>query len=315
MKHLRRRAGLLVGLIAAAASIAYIAVSWRGQDMRVFASPRAIAALGSGVAFYLVGVLVTAWAWQRLLSDIGVRSVWRELAGILAVTQIGKYLPGNVGQHIGRASMSFSHGIGPVPFVVTAGVEVLLMMLASVTVGIVALLLSGNSFALIPGNGSRIIFLVAFIAIAIVGLLLARRLVPSLVGRFAPKHAHAFNAGTLPSAPAMSVAFAMYCMVYLAFGAGIVLMARMLTPGVPQDAWLLVGSFALAWIIGFVTPGAPAGLGVREAVMLLILGTTYPAVAAGAIVVGLRVVTTVGDILLFPIGLLLATKPPKQAAG
>jgi hypothetical protein len=268
------------------------------------------------VAFYLVGVLVTARAWQRLLADVGVRSAWRDLAGILAVTQVGKYLPGNVGQHVGRASMSFSRGIGAVPFVVTAGVEMLLMMLASVTVGIVALLLSGNSFALIPASGTQVVALViAVIAVAITGLLLTRKLAPSLVGRFAPKHAHAFNAGTLPSASAMSAAFVMYCLVYLAFGAGIVVMAKLLTPGIPQAAWLLVGSFALAWIIGFATPGAPAGLGVREAIMLLLLGAAYPAAAAGTIVVGLRVVTTMGDVLLFPIGLLLATKPSKQATG
>jgi len=314
VRHLRSRLGLLVGLVASVASIAYIVASWRGQDMRAFASPRAIAALGSGVVFYMAGVLITARAWQRLLSDIGISSKWRDLAGILAVTQVGKYLPGNVGQHIGRATMAFSRGIAPVPFVVTAGVELLLMMLASVTVGISALLLSGKSFALIPANATQVLVLVmVFIATAIVGLLLARKLAPSLIRRFAPRHAHAFNAGTLPSASAMSAAFSMYCLVYLAFGGGIVLMAHILTPGIPQDAWLLVGSFALAWIIGFATPGAPAGLGVREAVMLLIIGTSYPAAAAAAIVVALRVVTTLGDLVLFPIGLLLATKPLKQA--
>ena len=72
----------------------------------------------------------------------------------------------------------------------------------------------------------------------------------------------------------------------------------------------LVAGFALAGIVGFVTPGAPAGLGVREGVMLLLLGTQYPAAEAGAIVVGLRLATTLGDILLFPIGLLLARDPP-----
>ena len=33
---------------------------------------------------------------------------------------------------------------------------------------------------------------------------------------------------------------------------------------------MLTGAYLFAWIIGFVTPGAPGGIGVREAVMLLV---------------------------------------------
>ena len=31
--------------------------------------------------------------------------------------------------------------------------------------------------------------------------------------------------------------------------------------------WSLTGIFATAWVAGFVTPGAPAGVGVREAAL------------------------------------------------
>ena len=42
-------------------------------------------------------------------------------------------------------------------------------------------------------------------------------------------------------------------------------------------AWSSVpGAAIAAWLVGLVTPGAPAGLGVREAVMLLILGVWVP---------------------------------------
>jgi len=307
MKRFYRPIGLAIGLIATVLSVIYIASSWRGQDMSTFASPQAATGLGLGIAFYVAGVAISAAGWQRLLSGIGVRNPWRELAGIVAVTQIGKYLPGNVAHHIGRASMAMQRGIGPLALAVTAGTEMLLLMMASVIVGVTALLLSGVSLAVLPiQKGDAIIFIVVGTAAAVMGMGALRRFGPLLLARFAPKYTHAFEPNSLPSASSMQVAFACYCLVYLAFGAGIVLMARLLTAGIPQDAWLLVASFALAWTIGFVTPGAPAGLGVREGVMLLILGTAYPAAEAAVIVIALRLVTTLGDVVLLPIGWLLA---------
>jgi uncharacterized membrane protein YbhN (UPF0104 family) len=316
MKRFHRPIGLVIGLVATTVSVVYIASSWRGQDLSTYFSPHAAIGLALGIAFYAAGVAISAAGWQRLLSGIGLRHSWRQLAGIVAVTQIGKYLPGNVAQHIGRASMALQRGIGPMAIAVTAGIEILLLMLASVVVGTTAMLLSGVPLSLLPvDRGNAIALIAALIAAAIIGLLVLRKFGPVLLVRFVPKYAPAFNASRLPSATSMQLAFACYCLVYLTFGAGIVLMARLLTSDVTQDAWLLVASFALAWIIGFVTPGAPAGLGVREGVMLLLLGAAYPPAEAGVIVIGLRLVTTLGDVVLLPIGWLLVRKSTRRHEG
>jgi hypothetical protein len=43
------------------------------------------------------------------------------------------------------------------------------------------------------------------------------------------------------------------------------------------DNWatgfIVMGSYVIAWLAGFVTPGAPAGIGVREAVLVILLAT------------------------------------------
>lgn len=309
MKRFYRLVGLAIGLVAIALSILYVASSWRDQDLSVYASPRAAAGLALGIAFYMTGIVGSAAGWQRLLSNIGIRRTWRELAGVVAITQIGKYLPGNVAQHIGRASMALQKGVPPGAFVVTVGIEMLLLMLASIVVGTIALLLSRVSLSILGvDKAGAIVSIVACLIAAILGLLALRKFGPSLLVRLFPKHAHAFDAGSLPSATSMQMAFACYCLVFLAFGAGIALMARLLTGDAAHDAWLLIASFALAWTIGFVTPGAPAGLGVREGVMLLMLGAGYSAADASVIVVALRMVTTLGDLALLPIGWLLVRK-------
>jgi hypothetical protein len=63
--------------------------------------------------------------------------------------------------------------------------------------------------------------------------------------------------------------------------------------------------FAVAWLAGYVVPGAPGGLGVREAMMVLLLSPILGAGTAVGLGVTLRVTTTVGDAVAFLIGLWL----------
>ena len=67
----------------------------------------------------------------------------------------------------------------------------------------------------------------------------------------------------------------------------------------------LVGVYATAWLIGFLVPGAPAGLGIREALLLTGLGILYGAGSAAMGAVLLRAVTVAGDGLAFAAGLLM----------
>lgn len=58
---------------------------------------------------------------------------------------------------------------------------------------------------------------------------------------------------------------------------------------------MLIGLFAATWVAGFVTLGAPAGLGVRDLLMLTAVGALYEPGAALALAAAHRLVTTVSD--------------------
>jgi uncharacterized membrane protein YbhN (UPF0104 family) len=62
----------------------------------------------------------------------------------------------------------------------------------------------------------------------------------------------------------------------------------------------------LSWIAGTLTPGAPAGLGTREFVMSKLLSDAYPEAKVLNMVLTLRVVSILGDMAVFFIGLQLA---------
>jgi hypothetical protein len=69
--------------------------------------------------------------------------------------------------------------------------------------------------------------------------------------------------------------------------------------GTGSIQWIAIPAYAIAWLVGFAVPGASGGLGVREAVFLLLL-EQGPASAMGLqVAVSTRVITTLGDLLFF----------------
>jgi hypothetical protein len=58
--------------------------------------------------------------------------------------------------------------------------------------------------------------------------------------------------------------------------------------------WL--AGFALAWTAGLVVPGAPGGLGVFEAVLLIRLAVVVPEAPLLAVVISYRLVSTLADL-------------------
>jgi len=92
--------------------------------------------------------------------------------------------------------------------------------------------------------------------------------------------------------------------------AGIVLSAlslSLLDPGgtlLSFDAFpITLGLFACAWLLGFVTPGAPAGIGIRE--LMLTEGLTPLVGREQAVVIALtfRILSTGSDLLVLLAGL------------
>jgi uncharacterized membrane protein YbhN (UPF0104 family) len=312
MKRAIRLFGGAVAIAATALSIYLVARSWQGEDLSSYATPSALGGIALATAFYIAGVAVSALAWRQLLLGMGLRNRWMELCGIVSATQIGKYLPGNVAHHIGRGALSLERGIGPLPLVTTGLAEIALLCLASVSVGGAALALSGRIGILGDIGEPRLIAAVlSGAALVLAGIAVLHRLTPWLLARLAPQHAAPSTLSQAPGALSLLRAFALYALVYLVFGAGILAMAGLLLPGVATHGWLLLAAFSLAWIIGFATPGAPAGVGVREAVMLLLLSEAYDPADASALILAIRVATTLGDVALLPLGWwqLRATRP------
>jgi uncharacterized membrane protein YbhN (UPF0104 family) len=62
----------------------------------------------------------------------------------------------------------------------------------------------------------------------------------------------------------------------------------------------------VAWLIGLITPGAPAGAGVRELVLYALLRTSIPQTDLLYVIVIGRIVTILGDVVFYGMSLVMS---------
>lgn len=303
---MRRRLVRAVGWSLSAACLAFFVL----QAQRTF-SNEALALTWSSVwgpmalamAPYMLAYAALAVAWYFLLRAIGLRPSLRRAVGIYFSTQVGKYLPGNVGQHVGRVYLSARHGLPPFRVGVSLAIEMGLVILvaAALSLPLAPMLLAhtGGGLASPVYGIAAALFLVASAAVY-----LFRRHPMVVLARH-----HAASAWREARMHG-SVRFLPAAIVLIAFA--LVLVGGSLLLLVDQTRALgsstLVKAVALvsaSWIAGFLTPGAPAGLGVREAILLVGLGTLVSRQDALEATLLLRGLSTAADLLAFAFGTLL----------
>ncbi|WP_246674033.1 hypothetical protein [Mesorhizobium sp. B2-7-3] len=263
------RIGALLGL----AGVVFVGIRLQGYtgeiDFRRMgaASYTAIIAL-AGV--YGVSNLLLALGWRHLLHHLGAPVSRPWAIRTYAISQLAKYVPGNIFQFAGRQAIGVAAGIGNGPLVKSTAYEV-----AALIVG--GLLFSPLVLPLMAVGASDWFGWISFAALVAVALC-----------------STAFLGTDLGVAALLYLAF-------LAFSGLVFAGAYQLAGGSGEFALYpaIAGAYVLAWLAGLVTPGAPAGIGVREAVLLFLLGglSAGPVILL-AVVIG-RTITVLGDLLLF----------------
>jgi hypothetical protein len=247
-------------------------------------------------------VLLIGLMWVLLLRDQGQPLPLFKALQIVAISQIGKYLPGNVGHFAGRAVLAQNVGV---PLGVSASTILIetawtLAIGAGFAVAALALFVDAATARSLPSVG------LAELGLLTAGLMVLPWLGISLVNRWMPRLSQRVGGGKPVTAPRLRTALAVSGLMVLCFfvlGGVVTLHARGLF-GVADAPWVTITVlFTSAWLVGYVVPGAPGGLGVREAMMVLVL---TPAVGAGPAIglgVTVRLATLAGDGLAFVLGM------------
>jgi hypothetical protein len=83
---------------------------------------------------------------------------------------------------------------------------------------------------------------------------------------------------------------------WLGTGAAVYVLVAAVTGDAPGFIWLL-GSYTAGYLVGFVAPLAPGGLGAREATLVVLLGARYGTAAALGVSLTIRVANVAGELV------------------
>lgn len=302
MKRAVRWLGLALAILAGAYFLRHAVAAFGSVRASELSPARMAGAFAVMLPAYLLAVPLAALMWRRLLRAVDVAFTPAWAYAIVAFTQFGKYLPGNVAHHVGRVVVARPVG-GDLPRLSLSVVyENLLTALAAahLTAALMVLRPVPALEQWLPVAWRPWLFLGATVGAA-AGLVLLRHLVAFVQRlRSAPGAA---QAGAITPGPGTLLAcYGIAVCSFLVVGLGFTAMAPMISPGAGFPYLALCGAFAAAWVIGLLVPGAPAGLGVREGVLLALVGDVMPAADAVVMIALLRAVTTLGDLVHFAAG-------------
>jgi hypothetical protein len=259
----------------------------------------------AALVFYGVSLLTMALVWHVLLRGTGEKSLYRETTTILSLAQFGKYIPGKVAPHIGRLALSKAYGYVGSRVIVSMILEIGWSILSG-TFLTFALLLTNDLPAVDIGfsglSFESLLLIILFASVIIplgIGWIMARWS-PTLLQRFLGN-----GDVRIPGFPYLFIAFLLVLVNFLISGGIADFLLRGLFDSPDSNIWILSGLYSIAWVIGFITPGAPAGLGVRETIFLTALRPIYGEGAALGLTIAMRVLTAAGDALIFAVGLVL----------
>ncbi len=247
----------------------------------------------------LVGQLASMLAWRALVEGLGSPLRVPVAGRIFFVGQLGKYLPGSVWPVLAQMEMGRAAGVPRTRIgaasIMTIGVSVA----TGLSVGLLCLP------ALLAGGGRHYAWVLLGLPLAVALLhprvlntVLRRGL--RLLRRPAPERP--------VGARAVLAASGWLLVTWLCFGLQIAVLAADLGAHGARVLPLAIGGFSIAMTLGLLFLVAPAGVGAREAVLILVLSPVLSVGSATALALVSRLLLTLSDGLVAGAAVLAARR-------
>ncbi|MBW4455011.1 MAG: flippase-like domain-containing protein [Nostoc indistinguendum CM1-VF10] len=233
----------------------------------------AIIAIATGVT--LLAHTWAGWIWTWILQELNQPVSSPQFIQVYLKTNIAKYLPGNIWHHYGRIVAAKNANISAGAATLSVLLEPLLMLAAA----LIIIVLCSSQFA--AANTIFVLQILQLLSLAVVLCAIHPRFLNPVI-RFLYKlkakksttsteQTVPFNLKSYPLRPLLGELGFM-----LLRATGFILTMFALGSLSVDQIPLLLGAFSCAWLLGFVIPGAPGGLGVFEATAYELLQHHFP---------------------------------------
>lgn len=271
--------GLLLGLLGVVFVIYKLNQNY--DDLNFSDLPKSFKLMALLLAFFY-GVanlfLVASWMW--LLKNCGESFSRLWLVHCYGISQLAKYLPGNIFHLAGRQAISMSHGYNAKVVAKSIAQEMVLIILSGLLFVVFVLPIVIPNFSASFSIRLMIFALVFIFALWGLGLVFSKWVSYAL---------------------AAQVAFLACSGIIFSIILHDISHVELKSFGLIQTASVYI----LAWLAGYLTPGAPAGIGVREVVAAAFLNGLF---LEGDLIIAIamtRFVNILGDFLFYCFALVL----------
>ena len=242
-----------------------------------------------------VVTMVGTMPWLSL-RHLGSHFSFPKATGIYFFTQIFKYLPGGIWAFPGRVAVYQLLGVGSAQSVVSVFRETTAQFLGAAFIGLMGLL-QGLSLS----QNLRLAIGIGTLASAGVILLIQMPWVWKLFSSFKLFSASPFTVYSEVNPQQKNLAWLPWSLLgslfyWFLYGLPFRMMALSVYPQLEHLSWLEASSIlTLAWCAGFVVVFAPAGIGVREGTMALLLTNIMPLGSALSLALLARVASVLAE--------------------
>jgi hypothetical protein len=261
---------------------------------------------------FAAAVAVTGWAWGRIVRwlEPSAQVSAREAVAVQCFSWVLKYIPGQVGSVTNKVLWAGRKGISRTLIVISFIYENVFLQIASIVPAMVILLIALGPA--IFGTNTTLLLVPLLVLIPAAMVLHAptfRRIVGIPLRKVLKKPVPREYFLTGPQALASSAEFVLPRIVN---GIGFVMIAETVSDIGPAQWLPFAAAYALAGAIGILAILVPSGIGVREAVIVLILSQYVPAPEAIIISLLARLLATIGDAIVALIYLIVRRTLPQE---
>lgn len=295
----RLRTAFLVVAVAFAALA--LAAQWGEAGDRL---GRLSAGHVGAAALCTVGSLAASFlAWRETLAGLGSRLPMTAAGRVFFLGQLAKYVPGSIWAIVGQMELAKVHGVRR-ERTATAGIVVLVISLA---MGLLLGLLAVP--ALLDAEGE--LYASAVLLLVPLAVVLHPRVLTWLVDTGLRL------VGRPPLDAPLTVTMIWRVAVFSLLSNGLLgLQIWQLTVDVGGEGWhllpLAIGGYGLAAAVSLVVIPLPAGAGLREAILVLLLADEIGAAGATLVVILARLLLTVADVATAGVAAATRRRAPAQ---
>ena len=248
-------------------------------------------------AWYLVRPL----GWCALIAGFGHRLPYWEIYRVYRKSELSRYVPGGIWQFASRVYLTRRYGVAAPTCLAATILDMVLAALASV---VPATWLAGSATTALGTWQQTALLGFPLLASGIV----YPRALNAWMGRIARKLGQPYQPLEIGAGRMIGI-WALYVATWILLAFAMACFTRSLLPSVgARELAFVAGCYALAWLAALLTMVAPAGMGVREGILGLLLAQVIAAGTAMTLAVAMRLWIVLMELIWFAVGTVMPSR-------